>query len=440
MSPTQRPRIDSAVLFGFGALSLIFAAGCNVGVDGPFRSDEPSGLRPVEAVRVIAAPLERREMVQRLTTTALVESEVEVSVMPRASGEAVELLAEEGDEVEAGAVLARLDEREERLALREAEVQLEEAGQAAERAAVALGETAARLRAAERSYEQSLRDYARDEELAAGGDGRFASVSARALEASRLARDQAESEVEQARLARQRAELEQVAAETAVGRARVQLDRAELALVHRAVRAPFTGRVAQRHLRLGEQASPTQAAFVLTDLERLRVVFHRPQRELGLFLAGGASSPAELELFAGAEAWPGLRFPGRIERVSPTLDAASGTFRVTARLEPRPEAAAAGSPRLLPGMLVRLTLITDRRGNSLVAPKRAIQREGEATHLFVVRGDVARRVPVVEGYSDDTHVEVRPEEGFELEDGDQVVTVGSRDLEDGSAVRLESAR
>jgi hypothetical protein len=109
---------------------------------------------------------------------------------------------------------------------------------------------------------------------------------------------------------------------------------------------------------------------------------------------------------------------------------------VTARLEPRAE----GEPTavLLPGMLVRLSIVTERHPDALVVPKRALRREGDRNLLFVVRDGLAREISVSEGFSDDEDVEVMPLEAGALKSGEPVVVVGNRDLEDGVQVSVQT--
>ena len=235
-------------------------------------------------------------------------------------------------------------------------------------------------------------------------------------------------------------------------RARLTLDSAELALSYTEITAPFEGVLAERMCKVGDTCGASAAAFVLTDPVNLRAVFHRPQRELTLFTGAAAEAPAngrdgtghadaelelieasaELEIRVSAEALPGRSFRGVIERTSPTIDPRSGNFRVTARLETRPEGGRSG--RLLPGMLVRLEIVTERRPQALVVHKRAIQREGDISLIFVVREGRAYRVPVEEALSNDEYVEVHPVGKHELSEGEPVVVVGHRDLEDGVEV------
>lgn len=420
--------------------SLVLVLALCAACDGPLGQGEQTalaeGTRERLATPVRVATVERREMVQWLDTTTVIESEREIQVFPRASGVLTELLAEEGDAVEEQQLLARIDPREQELAVRDAEVALEESRNAAKRLEIAAEEARTVIALSVQTAEQAERDYNRDQRLFEGGNLPSA-LSEKALEASRLARDRAASEREQAVLGHQRAQVEAQSAHTAVARAEVSLERARLALTHTQVRSPIAGVVARRMLRLGDSASPAQAAFVVTDSTRLRAIVHRPQREFGLFnTRGGPGAAGELELNATAEALPGLRFRGQVQRTSPSIDPASGSFRVTASFEAAP-IEGSSAQRLLPGMLVRVRIATDRRADALVVPKRALDREGEQNFVFAVREGVARRVLVEEGYSDESSCEVRPLEGHALEPGEQVIVVRGRDLEEGAAVAIE---
>jgi RND family efflux transporter MFP subunit len=391
---------------------------------------------------VRVAPVVVREMARVLETTSKLESEREIQVVPRLSGVAQTLSAEEGDAVEQGAVLATLDDAEQALAVKDAEVALEEAENDLDRLRLAQREADARLQRAQIAFEQAARDYARNLKLFEGE--RVASaVSQSALEASKLAHDTADADRVDAELGRERSRLELEAGETAVERARINLERARITLTHTRITAPFTGVVAQRNVKVGDMVGPSTMAFVLTDMALLRCVFSRPQEELGLFArVGTANGEGKLLLSATADAFPGRTFDGWVERVSPTIDAQSGQFRVTGRLECVQDA---GLVRLLPGMLVRLRIVTDRHPQALVVPKRALEREGDRRYLLAVErgtdgGESVRRVEVLEGFAEDEWIEVLPEADARLEAGSRVVVVGGRDLADGDSVRVDEER
>jgi RND family efflux transporter MFP subunit len=432
------PRRLAAPLLALGILGALPACQKEAAAE----TEALAGARKREAVRVLTEELVEREVVRKLETTTRVESESGVQVFPRASGLVTAVEVEEGAVVAQGAVLARLDDRDARLRLEDARAQLVDSQANLPKLALAVREAQARLDAAKRSADQARRDHERNLALSEAGGDRPALISSKDLEASSLAQDKALAEVGQNELALERARVEERNGETALVRTKVAVERAELELSYTQITASVAGVVAERSIKLGDSVSPTTLAFSLTDPERLRAVFYRPQRELEMFraaLKGGASADgprAELEVSASAEAIAGKSFVGTIERIAPTIDATSGNFRVTARMQP--EDRARSGARLLPGMLVRLEIVTDRHTRALVAPKRALRREGDRSTIFVVDGNVARAIAVAEGFSDEQGIEVIPQGDAKLSAGMRVVVVGNRDLEDGAEVSLSA--
>ncbi len=444
-SLTRSPRSTPFSFFSPGivastAAAAALLASCSVSVDpGADRDALASGARQREAPRVRTTPIVRREMVRLLETTTVIESEAEIALFPRTSGIVVEVLAEEGDHVAAGEVLARLDDRDTTLAARDAEVALDEAKNRAESAGIAVQEARAAIDNAKLAADQALRDHDRNQRLF-GGEAKPSALSEQALETSGLELERRRHEVVQAELAWKKSEVEERDTAIAVSRAEVALERARVTREHTEIRAPFDGVIASRSIRVGDMAG-SSAVYVLTDVRNLRAVFHRPQRELELFTDGlepgnghGRSGP--LGVSAVAEALPGHVFAGTIQRVSPTVDANSGSFRVTASLSIAPEGRT--EPRLLPGMLVRLSIVTDRHPDALVAPKRAVRREADQSFVLVARDGIAHRVDVAEGYADDDFVEIVVLGDGVLAPGDEIVSVGARELADGAPITVEA--
>ena len=399
-----------------------------------------------ELPRVRTEPASVRAMARSFEVSTKVLSESEVTIYPRTAGVVVKVLAEEGDEVRTGQALAELDLRDAQNALRDSELALVEAEAQAPVLELAAQEALAQLDSARRSYEQAERDHERNVAIAAGVENRPGLISQKDLDASQLTRDMARAEFETAELAHRRALLDALNGGNAVERARLARDQAILALSYLTVEAPFDGVLAVRSIRVGDTVSSATPAFVLTDPAKLRAIVQRPQRELplfrpALFASNGSdgAAPLPIEITAEAEALPGLVFRGEIERISPTIDAESGNFRVTVRFDGQAENAPPGSAELLPGMLVRLEIVTDRHAQALCVPKRALQRQGDESVVFALREGHAARIPVLELYTDDEFVEVAPAPGAGealafLAPGEPVIVVGQRDLEDGAPV------
>ncbi|MFT5831059.1 MAG: membrane fusion protein (multidrug efflux system) [Bacteroidia bacterium] len=436
---TQRPAFAKAQL----PLSLILVAAISIGCSVEASSDGPTpandnaaqtdetAVRLREAPRVRVEPVVRREMQRVLETTGAVESMSELDIVAEATGRVIELLVEEGDIVQKGDLLARIESADQELALADAAVALAEAGAALERSALAEMEASTRIRTAELQLEQAEQDHARNLQLTNGE--KVNALSAQALEAGRIARDSASENLAQVRLAELKSKLDTKSAKSAEERALLAQKRAKRALERCDLRAPIQGVISARAAELGGNLAAGVMAFHITAPDRLRVVFFRPQRELDLFLGS-----TTITLSSTAEALPGFTFEGQILRTSPTIDRASGAFRVTAKLNPSSLPNEAGETgRLLPGMLLRLYIVTGRHVDTLVVPKRSVRREGSDVFVLVAQDGAVRRVGVTEGFTDENHVEVTPIEGASLATGELVVTVGSRELQQGDEVKVD---
>ncbi|MGH8223395.1 MAG: efflux RND transporter periplasmic adaptor subunit, partial [Woeseiaceae bacterium] len=128
------------------------------------------------------------------------------------------------------------------------------------------------------------------------------------------------------------------------------------------------------------------------------------------------------------DALSGARFEATVARISPVVDPATGTFKITIEVTD-------ASRRLKPGMFGRINIVHDRHANALQVPRGAVVEDGGAETVFVVEDGVAHRRAIVTGYAQEGYVEVT--EG--LMDGEQVVTVGQAGLKEGAKVAVINA-
>ena len=238
--------------------------------------------------------------------------------------------------------------------------------------------------------------------------------------------------------------------------ARTSLAEARGTQSHTRIVSPIAGTVAQRDLRYGEVAGG-QPAFTVVDLERLRVVVKLPERDLSSLDVG---QPATLTSVYDSE----TTVPGRIERISPTVDPMSGTVRTTVALD---------DPELLlrPGQFVSVSIEVGRHDEVLVVPRASVVYEEGEPLVYRVRVEdppeeeeeegeeeaeepsfleqlfadeeaeeeeeipgpyrVARKVPVELGFVDDDFAEIV--EGIDA--GDHIIEVGHVNLRDETRVR-----
>jgi membrane fusion protein (multidrug efflux system) len=206
------------------------------------------------------------------------------------------------------------------------------------------------------------------------------------------------------------------AARAAHDQAEADRDLARIALDETYVRAPFAGQVTGRAVVAGQQVAAGAPAFTLADFSPLRVRVHLPEI-IAAKVAVGETVKVETET-GDAD------IDAVVERVSPVVDPATGTVRVTLRL---PDAAAARV-----GGFVKARLTTDRRRDVLAVPKVALVEEGGLRSVFVAAADTVRKVEIVTGLYDETHVEVLTG----LEEGWSVVTFGRGGLRTGTRITV----
>lgn len=243
---------------------------------------------------------------------------------------------------------------------------------------------------------------------------------------------------------------EQVRTELETQRAAHEL--AKLELSHTEITAPIDGVISERRVKEGNLIQPNQVLFRIDDFDPLLAVLNVPERELSIMRPGLAARMR-------VDALPGEVFEGKVARVSPVVEAGTGTFRVTTEFRDP-------AGRLKSGMFGRIEIVYDRREEALTIPREALAEEDGQAYVFVVergvptevgpaggaapggRGarraqpsapaaptTIARRRNVVTGFVHGGRVEIR--EG--LVEGDRVVTVGRAALRDGLAVEVLEA-
>lgn len=178
------------------------------------------------------------------------------------------------------------------------------------------------------------------------------------------------------------------------------------------VDAPFAGRITVRKVQTGQQVKPGDELFTLADFDPLVARIFLPEREV-LDLAVGQE--VRLALRAREE----TRFPGRIRQISPVVDTASGTVKVTVEAV-RPPAA------VRPGAFVSVEVLRETHAEALLVPRPAVIRELQEAYVFVADGKVARKRVVQVGLEEGDRLEIR--QG--LRAGEKVIVNGQGGLKD----------
>lgn len=365
------------LLILFIALVVAGAAAVATGVvsgggEAPEAADAEAAEETATPVRVAAA--KSGPVTLHLETTSAVEAERTAKVLPQTSGLLTEILVREGETVESGEPLARVDARERRLAFDQAKLRLSRAE--------------AELARQKRAFEQEL-------------------VSEYDYEKALFDRDLAASELETAQLA---------------------LDRTE-------IRAPFAGRITEVLLVEGEHLNEAQHLLTIADFGTLIARLYLPERDV----AGLA--PGQPAVVRPESAPAGAGLTGRIREVSPVVDRATGTVKVTVAIPADGARGGLGANGtgggVRPGSFARVVIETGRREDAVLAPKRAVLQNGNGeAHVFVVENGRAVRREVTVGAEMDSGEGALIELVEGLESGAQVVVAGHAALAAGAAVEV----
>jgi HlyD family secretion protein len=310
-----------------------------------------------------------------------------------------EMYAEEGMRVEAGQVLARLDDSD-------AKVRLIAAIADRDATAAALGDLQVNLVNAERELK-------RNEELF-----QRRLIAEQQIDAARLAVDSFKARIA---LARQQ-----------IGAADARIKMAEQDIDNCIVRAPFAGIVVSKDAQRGEMVSPISAGggFTRTGIATL-VDMTSLEIEVDVNESYIARVRDGQPVTAILDAYPDWQIPGKVRTLIPTADRQKATVKVRASFDKL-------DPRILPDMGVKVTFLGDApssapSGGRVLVPRTAIRDEGGKPTVFVYRdGRVERRV-VGLGQARGNDQEVIAG----LADGDQIVTAGAKELRDGQRVSVK---
>ncbi len=366
--------------FFFTTLAVVVAAVMLSSACGPGAEPaaEPAAARTPVAVSIgpeSVVTVERTE----LRTGPLLSGELraarEATVRAKMSGSVLEVTVVEGQAVQRGTVIARIEARP----LQDALVSSQSAVRSAEQA----------LAVAEREAERTAT-------LVKGG-----ALAERDLELARTSVAGA-----QAQLADARARLASV---------RQQLDDA-------VVTAPIGGVVSGRPVNAGDVVSPGTPLATIIDPSSMRFEASVQSESLA---ALKLRTPVEFQV----RGYPGQVFEGRIERIAPTADPVTRQVTVFVAI---PNTAG----QLVAGLFAEGRVTSEVR-QGIVVPATAVEMNGSAPWVLRLRDGRAERVPVQVGVRDDRTERLEILSG--LDAGDVVLTGAAHAVTPGTPVTVTPA-
>lgn len=344
------------------ALALLVAA-CGGGA-------ERAGAGP-RSFPVQVAIVKRDTLSVEIDAVGTLQAVLSAQVASQIDGSVSRIEFEEGKRVPQGKALVQLDQRKLRAAL-----------QAARAAAEQARTQAANLQ----------RQMERNKSLLAQG-----AISKQAFDDLQSSYRSASAQVDQAE-------------------ANAALARAQLA--DATIRAPFTGRVGERTIDVGDYVRKGDPLFTVTDDDTLQVRFTVPEKYADRLQVGSAMQ-------VKVPSMPNRWFDGDVYFVSPTIDPTNRTVTLKAEIPN-------SHGELRAGSAADVRLVLQRRSGALVVPEAAIMPRDTLSLVFRIHGGKAVLSPVRVGVRGAGVAEILSG----VSAGDTVVTAGQQRLEDGAPVRV----
>ena len=316
-------------------ITLLSTAGCD---NGPEQIAEP--LPPVTVEEVVT-----KDIVYKLERVGSLEAKETVMIKSEAEGRIKDILFEEGDWVDQGKVLIKIDDA---------------------KIKTTMDQLKARIRQTETQLANSLKTLKRKEPLVAEG----------------LVSQQDYDDLI-ARIDIEKATLVEIKAHLAHNR--------EL-LEDTEMRAPFSGVTSERHVSPGDFMRMGDPVVQLVQLNPLEISF-RVDEKYKQYLSSGQP------VMVTVAAYPDRTFEGEVFFVSPDLDIKTRSFLVKGRINNE-------KMLLNPGMFAEVTIETKTHVGSLVVPWESVIQLEDDTYVYVVKGDKAHKVPITLGQISDKTAEV----------------------------------
>ena len=202
--------------------------------------------------------------------------------------------------------------------------------------------------------------------------------------------------------------------------AKAAVDLAELDLSETTIKAPISGFIAERNAKVGNLTESFQRArmFHIVQQKILYGIVHLPEKELIRVHKGQGAS---LKLMA----MNGKVVNALVERISPVIDAQTGTFKVTLSV-------LNDDGELKAGMFSQVALNYDTRENTLLMPRKALLDIDNELNVFVVKDGIATKTPVQIGYQEKNLVEIVSG----IDESAKVVVTGHHNLKDQAPVNV----
>jgi len=207
-----------------------------------------------------------------------------------------------------------------------------------------------------------------------------------------------------------------------------QIESAKVNLAYCKIAAPATGRIGLRLVDPGNivQTADTNGLLVITQMDPISAIFTISEDQLQVVLKKMAAGQT-LEVDAYSRDAKTKLAQGSLTTLDNQIDPATGTLKLRATFE---------NPKgtLFPNQFVNARLLVEEKRGVTLVPTAAVQRNSQATYVYVVKADSTVTVrPIAIGTTEGDDSEVTSG----LAPGEVVVMTGVDKLEEGTKVNAQ---
>jgi multidrug efflux system membrane fusion protein len=207
-----------------------------------------------------------------------------------------------------------------------------------------------------------------------------------------------------------------------------QIESAKVNLAYCKIAAPATGRIGLRLVDPGNivQTADTNGLLVITQMDPISAIFTISEDQLQVVLKKMAAGQT-LEVDAYSRDAKTKLAQGSLTTLDNQIDPATGTLKLRATFE---------NPKgtLFPNQFVNARLLVQEKHGVTLVPTAAVQRNSQATYVYVVKADstvTVRSIAIGTTEGDDSEVTSG------LAPGEVVVMTGVDKLEEGTKVNAQ---
>ena len=419
------------------AITLCMSCGGARSADAP-RGNSNTSTDANPTVAVTVSKVEARQVPAYIQATGSLVADETSDIAPKTAGKIKNVMANVGEFVSQGSVIATIDDKDARLQLASAKAGVKQAVAGVRQAEARLGlspngtfnsSTIPEVRGANANYQQALAELRQAEanekryrELVETGD-----VALITYETYRTTRDTARARVnsvkEQLDAAVNTAKQSNQAiasAQAAVEAARTQVVTAEQAIEDTVIRAPFSGFISNRPVAVGEYVSSASIVATLLRSNPIKIQIQISEADVPAVVLGRGVS-------VQVDAFKDRNFAGTVTSVNPAIDATSRSAVVEARIDN-------GENLLRTGMFGTARITKEGGGTGFFVPKSAVYNDA-STQSY-------RAFVIVEGIAKLRTLQLGPEEGdsYQILNGlnaDEIVATSNLDqLYEGAKVAI----